>query len=414
MPCVNRRRAAEHERRLAAERVDVNRFAGIDDPVEILLRIHRPPPHDERKNYLPYPRPTADVYRALSQADVERLVAVAAGDRALLCDVATHLASFSSCDLTTCQDRLLDGGDPYPRHAFRGASDLVVQRLLATVDALADSGSVVLEHALGALAWSRSLRAEQAQRRWRDMPPAWRDALNWPPERFALDAGYEVEGNGRRELVLPSAYKLSADRRNASTGGGAVFEPDPSGKTCPQCGLRATSLLRIDALPADVSLSLEGDTPSSSPGSSRLATLRSASLGTQTALHVPTCIECVGNEQVFVRLSDDPARWEWLAPRSASQVERTHRWELPPTPVILTPRPPWAAVDWCIAEGISQLGGHPSRINDPTYPPCPTCSRTMLSVAQVAPEDFVGLAEGVFYVHLCPRCKVVGVSYDQT
>jgi hypothetical protein len=119
-------------------------------------------------------------------------------------------------------------------------------------------------------------------------------------------------------------------------------------------------------------------------------------------------------ERVFVRLSDDPVHWEWLGPLAASSAGHAHPLELPPTPVALSPRQAWAAADWCIAEGISQLGGHPSWINDPTYPPCPACARTMMAVAQVAPEDFVGPAEGVFYVHLCAACAVVGVSYDQT
>jgi hypothetical protein len=105
MPCVNRRKAEDRARKLAAERVDVDHFAGIDDPVEILLRIHRPPPYDKRKNYLPYARPTADVYRSLSQDDADRLVASATDDERLLRDIAAHLACHSSADLTICQCR---------------------------------------------------------------------------------------------------------------------------------------------------------------------------------------------------------------------------------------------------------------------------------------------------------------------
>jgi hypothetical protein len=332
------------------------------------------------------------VYRALSQADVDRLVATAASDARLLRDVASHLACFSSRDLTRCQSRLLDGGDPYPAHAFRNASELVVQRLLTRIDSVPAGGSVVLSHALSALAWSGSSRAEEAQRHWRETPPTWRRHLHWAPERYALVAGYELEGGRRRELLFPAAYKLSVDSASGGARGAAVFEPDLSGKRCPQCRRPATSLLRIDAShwPADV----------------RMGGLR--------ALRAPTCVDCAMYEHVFVRLSDDPAHWEWFGRLSASSAGHTHPLELRPTPVTLSPREPWAAADWCVAEGISQLGGHPSWINDPTYPPCPACARTMMTVAQVAPEDFIGPAEGVFYVHLCATCAVVGVSYDQT
>jgi hypothetical protein len=375
----------------AAERIDVDPFAGIDDPVEILRLIHRPPRSDDKTRYLPCTRATGDVYRALTQADVDRLVATAAGDPKLLRNVASGLACFSSCDMTTCQNRLLDGGDPYPPHAFRGAPDLVVQRILTRVDAAAAAGgSLVLSHALSALAWSGSPRAEMAQRRWRDRPPTWRREIHCSPEEYALVAGYELEGDGRRDLLLPSAHRLTID--DAGTGGAAVFEGDPSGKRCPQCERPATLLLRIEApqIPAGLSLGPHG------------------------AFRVPTCVDCTMYGPVFVSLSDDPARWEWLAPLSASSADHAHPLELPPTPVTLTPRAPWAAVDWCIAEGISQLGGHPSWISDPVFPPCPACARTMMTIAQVAPEDFVRAAEGVFYVHLCAPCAVVGVSYDQT
>ena len=119
-------------------------------------------------------------------------------------------------------------------------------------------------------------------------------------------------------------------------------------------------------------------------------------------------------EQVFVRFSGDLASWEWLLPLKASSAGHGRPLRLTRTSVTLTPREAWAAADWCIADGISQIGGHPSWINDPTYPNCPVCTRTMMTIAQVAPEDFIGPAEGVFYVHVCDRCPVVGASYDQT
>ena len=48
------------------------------------------------------------------------------------------------------------------------------------------------------------------------------------------------------------------------------------------------------------------------------------------------------------------------------------------------------------------------------YPPCPSCRESMPFVAQVALEDFVNPAEGVFYVHSCAPCATVGVTYQQT
>jgi hypothetical protein len=130
---------------------------------------------------------------------------------------------------------------------------------------------------------------------------------------------------------------------------------------------------------------------------------------------VPTCLACcTAGAPVFVRFHD-ATEWTWLSSGPAATSPPTElSWSLSPASASLVPRTTWEAVDWGIADGISQLGGHPSWINDPSYPPCPVCSRSTMTVAQVAPEDFVGPAEGVFYVHACTSCAVVGVSYDQT
>ena len=96
-------------------RVDVDRFAGVTDPTEILRIMHNHPPYDPQKNYLAYSRPLSAVYKSLDAADLERMVEVATAeldadaDSDAGSDMATCLACFTEADLTPVQEALLGG-----------------------------------------------------------------------------------------------------------------------------------------------------------------------------------------------------------------------------------------------------------------------------------------------------------------
>ena len=76
-PCVNRATAEQRRLYIDANRVDVDRFAGVTDVVEVLHLIHRPPPADPLVKLVPYERSLGNLYRGLQTADAERLVSVA-------------------------------------------------------------------------------------------------------------------------------------------------------------------------------------------------------------------------------------------------------------------------------------------------------------------------------------------------
>ncbi|GEM_PF-3280106 len=394
MPCVQRMRARDHAEYVAAHRVDVDRFAGVTNPVDILLLIHQPPPRDELKNELPYPRKIADLYRSLSQGEVDRLLSRAANDEGLIGRMASYVAAFSLVDLTPSQLRLLDRTDypSYPAHVFRDAAQPVVDRLFELLDRAVRGGSdLLLSHVLSALAWTRSARIIEAVTQWQKAPPAWSALLHWPPQEYTKLAGYEVEDGRVRALFVPGAMGLvcSGTGSRSSSGKATLLEPDPRGKPCPRCRKQNRVLIRLE--------------PGSAPGEFQRRGL----------LFVPTCLECACYEPLAVSIAAD-GRWEWIHAGGGSTVpESGYSREISPITTSLAPRPDWEAVDWCSADGISQVGGHPSWINDPSYPPCPKCSRSMMTVAQVGLGDFFS-AEGVYYVHHCEACAVVSVTYEQT
>lgn len=388
---MNRKKAEEYARYIASHRVDVDRFAGVSDVVEILRLIHQPPPPDPLVKLVPYAKSAADLYRGLSQDEADRLVALVAENADLLRQVATHLACYTPHDLERCQQALLATGDAYPTHAFRAARVPVVERLLALVDSsVRGDAKGGLDHALGALAWSRHPRAIERMQEWEARPPKWREMLFWAPHEFATEAGYAIEGGAVRNLVPSTSLRLVPTGEAPTSSGSTVslFEPGAGGPPCPRCSRAPVNLLSVEssALPDE----LRGAVPP----------------------RVPTCLECACFGTIFVQFARDGS-WRWLQ-ADAKPEGTTGGWALEPRRATLVPRSPWEAIDWCVAEGLSQLGGHPSWVQDPEYPRCPSCARRMATVAQVGLEDFFDAMEGVFFVHHCEACAVVGVSYQQS
>jgi hypothetical protein len=86
----------------------------------------------------------------------------------------------------------------------------------------------------------------------------------------------------------------------------------------------------------------------------------------------------------------------------------------PPEDPLDHPRSPWEAADWCFADGISQVGGLPSWIQLPAYPPCLGCSNLMRFVGQIDLGDIENLGEGIMYGFACPECGLTATTYQQS
>lgn len=87
------------------------------------------------------------------------------------------------------------------------------------------------------------------------------------------------------------------------------------------------------------------------------------------------------------------------------------------TPPILVlahePQSPFFAAVWTMSQLDSQIGGHPSWVQDPEYPVCPCCERRM-PLGQVDYADFDELAEGIFYMFVCPQDGITATTYQQS
>ena len=90
--------------------------------------------------------------------------------------------------------------------------------------------------------------------------------------------------------------------------------------------------------------------------------------------------------------------------------------DLPRRSLVLAdaPRSPWHAAMDSLPTQYSQIGGHPTWIQDAEYPTCGNCSKTMPFIGQISCEDVEPNREGIFYAFLCADCAMTTSIYQQT
>ena len=396
-PCDGKRRKAERDQYIHANRKDVDLFAGMTDPVQILWTMHAPRKPDPLVRLLPPPRTAEQLFGELDEAQARRLMGLAAdeiraGRREPAERIAKLLAAFTRYDLDPMLDAWVEQGRFWPALAFRGAGPAIRDGVLASLD----GGTANADHALQALAWIGDRRVEQTFRRYDAAPPSWTAGLHIRPSDYARAAGWELTAGGelgRRELTYQRCLAITEATADAGTAGLRVGEPtdDP----CPWCRRPLVNLLQIDLTdPTFTFLQFSG-----------------------TAIDVRTCEMCTCYGVVHGEL-DAAGQGRWSAgnkppkflPRDPSSWGRMP-WS--GVAVRLSPRPAHHAADWCLPTTLSQIGGQPAWVQDLAYPNCLRCGLTMLFLAQLDTAAFRG-HEGVYYAFLCPTCRTTATTYQQT
>lgn len=397
MPCVHRRAADERERFIREHRKDVDRFAGVRDPVDVLQVMHARLAYDPLVRDVPYPLPRSEVYASLSAAQCARMIEHAisllgAGSDASW-EIASCLACFTGADLTALHEAMLAVGDPYPGEVFRGASESVVAALVRLADAREQARSI-RSHALVALAWSRHPDAVAQLASWRSQPPAWASDLFIPVHQYSESAGWSFDERGQvRQLYRDACRALVLAPEAASRT--AVEVVGDSGVECRLCQRPLTVLCSLDLRAPELApLGLAG-----------------------TRLSLPVCEGCHAyGLPVFFETATD-GTWAWSEKSTTDGGDAAYRdgTLLPRRQLGLGPvRGPMEAASWTTADHRSHVGGLPGWVQDPAYPACPGCNERMLFVAQVGVEDFAAPGEGVYYAFFCERCCVSSATYQQT
>ncbi len=394
MPCVQRREREEREQFIRERRVDVDRYAGVIHPVEVLRIMHARLAPDPLRRDVPHPRPRSEIYASLSAAQCAQVVDDAITtlriDPGAAEEIASCLACFTNADLGALQQALLTAGDAYPSEVFRGASQPIVGALVRL--AADRAGDPVGGHALSALAWSRHPDALDAFDTWRRTPPRWATKHFIPVHRYAEVAGWSFDARGAvRQLHRSACWALVSD----STAPSALDVVRHTESICRRCRTPITALCALDLRSPELML-----------------------LGfAGTRLTLPVCEWChaYGHAIFFEVASDGGFTWSDASEAGAAGATDLGGVLLPRMQLGLgPPRGAMHGASWLRADHHSYLGGLPGWVDDPAYPVCPGCSERMIFVAQVSASDFAEPGEGVYYAFLCETCRLSSAAYQQT
>jgi hypothetical protein len=394
MPCVQAAARKERAEYIRQNCRDVNEFVGVEDPVEALKIIHRPRKFDPLINWIPHPAATDQLYAGLNSRDISRLLEYVASllgsarneesEAIVLC-----LAAFTDADLDECLRAFVSRNSFWPSLPFHRSSPELRDELIERLGK--DQGN--RNHILLALAWIGDPRVVELFASWKRHPPSWAGSLHIPPQDYSLQAGWEVTDDGqKRQLYFDACTKLV--RGTSSSPGSFRAIIDREG-VCPWCGAQLTDL--FDITPGALGLSGE--------------------VGLGAHFQVPTCQICTAFGVVFgVVDGSGTGHWSSANSRPAHLPGDTATWGRLPQDS-LSPggkRAPLFAADQFLPTTFSQVGGHPTWIQDADYPQCPECTKTMMFLAQLSHDEIEEHSEGIYYSFICPSCRTTATNYQQT
>jgi hypothetical protein len=391
--CGTCRRAqvtAERAAFIQARRCTIDPYAGITDPVTLILRSIEPRPVDPLIVVLPPPSSLEDLYASLTPAEAARLVDVgvqlfAEGNDDLAEAIARCLVCLTMHPVTALLDAFVAQQHYTPAIAFARAGPTIRDLLLQRIQAPDAPYNALLL----ALAWIGDLQVAQQFAAWRAQPPSWANTLYVSPEDYALEAGWEVlPGPQRHDLVAPSAYAL-VPRTDASASPVTVVQETP--EMCGWCGMPVTALFTLDG--TDPAL---------------------AWLAVPAVVVVRTCVSCTWYAVSYTSIDATQPGWHPANQRPTVLPDDVGP-PLSADQLVLAaqPRAPRYAADWFLPIRFSQVGGHPTWIDDAWYPPCPGCAHRMPFVAQLAVGD-IEPGEGIYYAFLCRTCLITATTYQQS
>jgi hypothetical protein len=354
MPCVQAKERQQREAHIRANRRDVDPYDGIDDPLEILKLVHSPPKPDPLIRYAPPPKKPAVLYAELDSGQIAALVRHA---HSLLKKGDIQRAQ----DIAACIV------------AFVGADISSLLQELIRIEELRPE--FVFHRAAPKI---RNLLTQHLARvagRDRLLTDKLLSALAWVGDERAVElfAGWRAQPpSWASDLHIPphqyareAGWELSPDGRRRNLYHEICYpliRGDAATTATSVTALTETNLLEID--------------------------------GTSDALAFLGC-----RQQIVVPIGDTNLVGD-LPRRSLVRAGAT--------------RSPWHAAMDSLPTQYSQIGGHPTWVQDSEYPTCGTCAKTMPFIGQISCEDIEPNREGIFYAFLCPDCATTASTYQQT
>ncbi|KAA8747668.1 DUF1963 domain-containing protein [Paenibacillus sp. UASWS1643] len=406
MPCKQEMEREERQRYIEANRRDVNLYADITDPVEVLKIMHEPQVRDPLIRYVPYEQSEEQVYLSLSVEQQDQMKDYAmqrihAGEEDIGKDILIYLVCYHDISLSAEIPELLEQEIYYPAILYKSAPVEVRDRLLQQVNTDDENRN----HILLMLAHIGDDVVVQQFRQWRQSPPSWASELYVAPEHYTTEAGWELTKVGqRRELFITPSYSLykvkESEATNVAITSDSLSMLTPSINCCPWCGGTLTTLINLDV---------------------KHPALRDVSWHAER-LQIQTCVICSSYGVVYMELdaSGEPL-WSShnVMPAGMDEIDLNDYGKLAPDVgqqfrIANASRHAFHASEWAMEPSLSQVGGHPGWVQDAEYPTCPSCSARMKAVAQLDWGEVEEYGEGMYYMFICEPCQMTAVSYQQS
>lgn len=398
MPCHQKKLALEEKTYILLNRKDVDRYAGMTDPVEILQIMHTPRKYNPLENEQPYPISAQELYHQLSDTERNRLESYAItlmdeGSFDQAESILLSLLCFTNAGIERGVDAFFNHGKLYPGILYKEASPAIREKLILQVE----QDSANRNHLLLALAWIGDEEVVRWFANWRQAPPQWASTLYVPPEHYAHEAGWELDDNGRKRLLFhPESYHFKGCKEigEADQAQTAVTALQKDEQKCLWCGSNLTVLFHYDLQhPIVQFMKLSGE-----------------------ALRIPACLYCNCYGTVFMKVGLDGSH-SWseynTVPEYMPEAEPDEEWAWRSLRLSEQRMGTYEGANWMHEASSTQIGGHPAWVQDAEYAACPCCSETMMFIGQVDMEQAAD-SEGIYYAFLCRQCLIAGVSYQQS
>ena len=404
--CMSCHQEQERKKRVAyieKNRKTVNLYEGIADQVDILKVMHAPRKYDPLIQYVPFPIRKEKLYVSLSNQDAQRMLKyamelLAVNKESEAQDILLALVCYRDDNIAIALPELIQRGlfqDPILfKDAPQDIRDQLIERVLWDEDNR--------NHLLLALGWIGDEMIINQFRAWQMHQPKWAEQLYVTPETYAVDGGWELTSNGeRRNLINPLCYAIrqtdQQDDIEVVPEEHHVRFLETSHSTCPWCNRKLTKLMVVaSSHPAVQYLDLAMEN-----------------------LEVITCELCGSFSTIYMELDNDGipvwSRYNQKPVYLPDTDDVNSITETSPHLVLSKEaQSPYFAAVWAISQLDSQIGGHPSWVQDPDYPVCPCCERRMQFLGQIDYADFDEYAEGIYYMFICPKDRITATNYQQS
>ncbi|WP_268625291.1 DUF1963 domain-containing protein [Paenibacillus alvei] len=403
MPCQQEQVRQEQQAYIEQHRRTVNLYEGLTDPIEILKVMHAPRHYDPLIQYVDYPHSKDQIYVSLTAAGAKQMLKYAveqleAGNEDEAEQILLSLVCYRNDDISEVLPMIMERCMYHASILFKDAPSEIRDRLLQQVEWDDDNRN----HILIILSWIGDTEVVRQFEQWRLHPPKWVEQLFVNPDVYALEAGWELASNGeRRELISERCYaiRLTDDQQLGSGAKTSVANfLKTSNSNCQWCEKKLTVLMDADTThPSLAYLGLPME-----------------------RLQVATCEHCGGFSRIYMEL-DQTGKPVWS--RYNQKPDYFPNWDDEDSSVTVEeikltlssePHSPYYAASWTLTQQDSQIGGHPSWVQDAGFPHCPCCAQRMRFIGQLDWADFDKYGEGIFYMFICTEDRMTATLYQQS